>query len=313
MAELAPVVIIAGPTASGKSALAIEIAHHFGGEIVNADSMQVYQDLSVLTARPSVDDEQRIPHHLYGVMPASEACSVGKWLDAATAVIADIRDRDNLPVVCGGTGLYLRALTEGIAQIPDVDPAYVEEAEKLLARKGGQAFLQDLAELDPQTANRLQPSDRQRLVRAYSVARATGKSLTRWQQEQSDKPPVEALFRTIYLMPERAALYQKIEQRFDQMVEMGGLDEVQHLASLALSPQLPAMKALGVPDFLRVVSGEIPVEEAIDNAKQTTRNLAKRQMTWFRNQGKPDLVIEAFGNQATEQALAFLEINLKEH
>lgn len=304
MAQLDPVVIIAGPTASGKSALALEIARQFDGEIVNADSMQVYQELSVLTARPTVADEAQVPHHLYGVVPAEIACSAGKWLEMAVTKIRDIHNRKKLPVVCGGTGLYLKVLREGMAGVPDIPNHIVADTEALFVQLGGELFLNKLAEIDPQSAARLAPSDRQRLVRAYSVAQATGKCLSDWHATQSTEQPINARFFVVHLMPDRASLYQKIEHRFDQMVKQGGIKEIEALSAMALSPSLPAMKALGVPEFLEVVAGTMSIEGAIDQAKKTTRNLAKRQFTWFRNQGESDLVVHDFGPNALQLGLS---------
>jgi len=291
--------------------LALEMALRFDGEIVNADSMQIYRELSVLTARPSARDMARVPHHLYGILGAAEACSAGMWLDLAVARINDIHQRGRLAIVCGGTGLYLKVLGEGMAQIPEVPAAIVSEAEALYRTLGGDGFLQRLAALDAPSAARLRPSDRQRLVRAFAVAQATGKSLSDWQGEQSAEPPVAARFFTLHLMPERAALYQKIEGRFEAMLEMGGLEEVRKLSELSLNASLPAMKALGVPELIAVLQGDLDMEAALARAKQTTRNLAKRQFTWFRNQGAADLVLADFGANVYEPSFAALSEFLK--
>ncbi|MBT6094181.1 MAG: tRNA (adenosine(37)-N6)-dimethylallyltransferase MiaA [Rhodospirillaceae bacterium] len=289
-----PIIIVAGPTASGKSALALQLAEQFGGEIVNADSMQVYRELRVLTARPSAEDEARVPHHLYGVMSVAEVCSAGAWLEMALPCIDAIRRRGRLPVVCGGTGLYLKVLMEGIAPVPAVAPEIVEQAKQLYAEEGGELFRARLLEIDA-AAERLAPADSQRLIRAYAVAKATGRTLAEWQQDQPTTPPLDARFLRIVLTPDRDALYARINKRFDTMVGLGALEEALAVAGMNLDPDLPALKALGVPDFQRYANGECELEEAVDKAKQLTRNFAKRQMTWFRHQLDADVAIQDFG------------------
>jgi tRNA dimethylallyltransferase len=298
-----PVIIVAGPTASGKSALALALAERFHGEIVNADSMQVYRELPVLTARPTPADEARVPHHLYGVLSVAEASSAGAWLTLALQAITAIRARGNLPIVCGGTGLYLKVLTEGIAPVPEVPAAVTEEAKQLYAEEGGEAFQRRLALLDADAAGRLAAGDRQRLVRAYAVVRGTGRPLGSWQDAQPETPPLDARFLKIVLIPERAALYARIDARFDAMLQMGVLGEVAALAGRGLAPDLPALKALGVPEFRRHLDGECELAAAADKAKQATRNFAKRQLTWYRHQLAADLRIEDFGGtEAIERA-----------
>jgi len=290
-----PVVIVAGPTASGKSSLALSLAETFGGEIINADSMQVYREFNILTARPSPEDEARVPHHLYGGVSVDTPCSAGAWLDLAVPVVEDIHGRGHLPIICGGTGLYLKVLQEGIAPVPDVSAEVISEATVLYDRVGGEAFREHLAGLDPDGASKLEPGDRQRLIRAFAVVSSTGRSLSAWQAEQSVESPLNARFFTIHLIPPRDRLYHRIEQRFDTMIKQGALEEVRAIQSLNLDPRLPALKALGVPDFQRYLADEVSLEEAVDKAKQGTRNFAKRQLTWFRNQSRADLVIEEFG------------------
>ncbi len=292
-----PVVIVAGPTASGKSSLALALAESLGGEIVNADSMQVYREFRILTARPTPEDEVRVPHHLYGVVSVSTPCSAGAWLDMAIPVIEDIQARGHLPIVCGGTGLYLKVLQEGIAPVPDVPAEVIDEATVLYNKEGGEAFRERLARLDPDGAAKLEPGDRQRLIRAYAVAVSTGRPLSAWQAEQGAEPPLNARFLTIHLIPPRDQLYQRIEERFDQMIELGALDEVRAVQALNLDPTLPALKALGVADFHRYLAGDVTLEKAVSKAKQGTRNFAKRQLTWFRNQSRADLLIEGFAGE----------------
>jgi tRNA dimethylallyltransferase len=297
-----PIIIVAGPTASGKSALAMNIAQRFGGEIVNADSMQIYRELRVLTARPDANDEDRVPHHLYGTLSIAEICSAGFWLEAALGVITAIRARGKLPVVCGGTGLYIKVLMEGIAAVPEIPSYIVDEARRLYVEEGGAAFKARLAALDPNAADRLDEGDGQRLLRAYGVIKATGRTLADWQNDQPITPPLDARFLKIILAPPRPALYARIESRFEDMLEAGALDEVAALMGLNLQPSLPAMKALGVPDFMRNLRGEVTLEDAVDKAKQATRNFAKRQSTWFRHQITADLAIEDFGAAAWDTA-----------
>ena len=293
MTDLNPVVIIAGPTASGKSALALDVAGEFSGTVINADSMQVYEDLSVLTARPDREKEARAPHRLFGALPASVACSVGRWLKLAVAEIEAAWGDGRLPIAVGGTGLYLKALTEGLADIPDVPEGVRRQVRDEYESLGGEAFKAELARLDPDGAAELPASDRQRLERAMAVVRASGRPLTDWRGEQPDGPALKARFWTIVLMPGRAGLYAACDARFDGMMADGALDEVRALVAQGLDPGLPAMKALGVPELARHLAGETTLDEAADAAKQATRHFAKRQMTWLRNQVAPDLLFEA--------------------
>jgi tRNA dimethylallyltransferase len=288
------IVIVAGPTASGKSALAIDLALEFGGEAINADSMQVYRELAILTARPSTADEARAPHRLFGVLPASEACSVARWLALATGAIADVRAAGRLPILVGGTGLYLKALREGLAPVPKVPAEIRAAAEALYDRIGGTAFRAELAALDPETAARLPDGDRQRLVRAHAVARATGRSLTDWKREAPTAlAPVPGRYCTIALIPPRELVYAACDGRFARMLEQGAIEEVRALLALGLDPALPAMKAVGVPELGRVLGGVWSLEEAAAKARQATRNYAKRQLTWLRHQLVADRVLDA--------------------
>lgn len=290
--------VVAGPTASGKSHLAVALAARFGGEVINADSMQVYRDLHVLTARPGAAETARVPHHLYGVAASDEAGSAGRWLEMARAVAAEVWGRGGLPVFCGGTGLYLKVLMEGIAPVPDVPAGAVAAAGDIYDDIGGAAFADRLRAVDPEAAARLNAGDRQRLVRAYSVATETGRTLAEWQAGQSTEPGLAARFLTIRLMPDRAELYARIEARLDAMVGAGALDEVAALAAQGLAAELPVMKSLGVPEFLGHLAGDVSLDDAVAKAKQATRNFAKRQSTWFRHQLRPDLAIDGFGDAA---------------
>lgn len=281
-------VLIAGPTASGKSALALDMARQLGGEIVNADSMQVYRELRVISARPSEDDEALAPHHLYGVLSAREVCSAGRWLAMLEPVLADIWSRGRSAVIVGGTGLYFRAALQGLAPTPDIPAAVKAEARTLLAERGCAGLHAALGELDPEMAARLNPGDLQRVTRAWEVMRATGRSLADWQGEvvPSLLGPLEARgeLRKLALMPERQWVYDRIDRRFERMVEEGGLDEARVLAGMGLGAGHPVMKALGLPSLIAHVRGEMPLEAAIADAQTLSRRYAKRQMTWIRHQ-----------------------------
>ena len=294
--------LIAGPTASGKSALALRLAEALDGEVVNADSMQLYADLAVLTARPSPADLARAPHRLYGVADAAEAWSVGRWLAAARATLAAIAARGRPAIVTGGTGLYFSALTAGLADIPAVPPALRDAATALYAAIGENAFRAALVEHDWASAERIQAGDRQRLIRALSVVQATGQPLSAWQ---AATPPTlqPGTFTAAVLDPSRAALYARCDARLEAMAEGGALDEVTALLGRELSPALPAMKALGVRELSEHLHGRISLAEAVAQAQLQTRRYAKRQSTWFRNQTPDWPRIEAADPQAQWEAL----------
>ena len=276
--------MIAGPTASGKSRLAIDVARAFRGTVINADSMQVYRELRVLTARPDAEAEATAPHRLFGVLPAAERCSAGRWMRMAAIEIEAALADGRLPIVTGGTGLYIKALIEGLAPIPEVPAGVVAGARALHVRLGGPAFRDALRHLDPAAAARISTGDEQRLVRAFSVARATGRPLSVWQRGDARTLAVCAAFAIIALVPPRDVLYAAIDRRLDAMVRAGALDEVRRLAEANLDPGLPAMKVLGVREFLGHARGEIGLDEAVSAARRRTRNYAKRQITWLRHQ-----------------------------
>ncbi|MCR9176455.1 MAG: tRNA (adenosine(37)-N6)-dimethylallyltransferase MiaA [Alphaproteobacteria bacterium] len=282
-AQLSSVLVVAGPTASGKSSLALCLAEALGGVVINADSMQVYRELRVLTARPSEEDEARVPHRLYGVLPGSQRGSVAWWRDAALEEIDRALAAGQMPVLCGGTGLYLRAMIEGIADIPDVPAEIFDAARARHALLGGEHFRRELMDRDPRTANRLEPGDSQRLIRAWSVVEATGRPLSAFQEEVVSGRP-DLSFRTILIDPSRDVQVDAINRRFAEMVEQGGLAEVAALRDLGLAPDLPVMKALGVPQLLDFLSGTLSLEVAVERACIATRQYAKRQRTWFRHQ-----------------------------
>jgi len=276
-----PVWLIAGPTASGKTALAIHAARRLGGEVVNADSMQIYADIPVLSAAPSADEQAGIPHHLFGVLDASERASVGWWARAAMAVIEDISARGNTPVVVGGTGLYFNALTEGLAEVPEI-PADAAEAAGAIAGQGVAPLRAEAEKHDPDGASRVLGDDIQRLRRIVEVGLATGRALSSFHGETV--PLLEADdWRGVVIEPDREALYARIDARFDHMVSSGALEEIDALAKRGLDPDLPAMKALGVPQLIALRNGEMTQAETEEYAKRESRRYAKRQFTWFRN------------------------------
>ncbi|MCP5370631.1 MAG: tRNA (adenosine(37)-N6)-dimethylallyltransferase MiaA [Hyphomicrobiales bacterium] len=302
-----PVVIVSGPTASGKSALAMDLAEAFDGTVINGDSMQVYRELRLVTARPSEADMARVPHRLYGTLPAAEACSAGRWLDLARAEIEAVWAAGGLPVVVGGTGLYLRALRQGLSPIPPIDEDVRREVRALHARLGGAAFRERLAALDPASAARLETGDGQRLMRAYEVALATGRTLDEWHAEPPPVPPLAARFARVRVLPPRDLLYAAIDARFRAMVEAGALDEVRALLAQDLDPDLPAMKAVGVPDLAAAIRGEVDLETAVTRAQQASRNYAKRQLTWLRHQDAADFVVPAqYSESWRAEIIAFI-------
>jgi tRNA dimethylallyltransferase len=286
------VVVVAGPTASGKSALALALAERFGGVVINADSMQVYRELTVLTARPRADALARAPHRLYGIVPASEACSAGRWRELARDEIAAARGTGRTPIVAGGTGLYLRALMAGLARIPPVPDSVRRRVRVRIAREGAPALHAELAARDPASAARLVPNDAQRIARALEVLEATGRGLADWQLAGQGADANGLIFFVILVAPARAQLHRAIEHRFVRMVADGALAEVRALAALGLDPGLPAMKAVGVRELSRHLAGEATLDEACAEAVAATRRYAKRQVTWFRHQLVPDLAIE---------------------
>ncbi|MFZ3307888.1 MAG: tRNA (adenosine(37)-N6)-dimethylallyltransferase MiaA [Xanthobacteraceae bacterium] len=277
------IILIAGPTASGKSALALTLAERHRGTIINADSMQVYRDLRIITARPAPEEEQRVPHRLYGHVDAAETYSVGRWCDEAAAILAELGGAGPAFIV-GGTGLYFNALTRGLAKMPPI-PADIRDAVRgRLSREGVAALYADLMIRDAKAAARLQPNDRARISRALEVVLATGRSILDWQRNNKPAPVALADAAKIFLMPRGDEIARRIDSRFDAMMAAGALDEVRALAARKLGPSLPAMKAHGVPWLVRHLAGDITLAEAIAHAKLETRQYTKRQATWFRNQ-----------------------------
>ena len=276
--------LIAGPTASGKSALALALAEKLGGVVVNADSMQVYRDLRIITARPTPDEEARAPHALYGHVDASLNHSVGHWFRDAQAALAEAAASGKTPIFVGGTGLYFKALLTGIAAIPPIEPDIRERFRKRLEEEGVEALHAELARLDPQTASRLMVRDRSRILRALEVLEATGRTMGEWHGDGLPRALDADAAIKIFLTPEREQLKKRIERRFDAMLDNGALDEVRALDARHLPETLPAMKAHGVPWLRKFFRGEISREDAAEGAVMDTRRYAKRQVTWFRNQ-----------------------------
>jgi tRNA dimethylallyltransferase len=281
MTALPRALIVAGPTASGKSALALAVAERLNGTIINTDSMQVYRELRVLTARPTVEEEARVPHRLYGVRPATEASSVAWWRDQALFAMDEARDAGRLPILTGGSGMYFAALSDGLADIPDPGPDARAEARRLLANQGPAALHASLAHVDPATAARLKPEDGQRIARAWEVWRGTGLGLAAWQNRRTDPAPWR--FTAILLDPPRDVLRAAIDTRFEAMMRDGALDEVRALLALNLDPSLPAMRAHGVPELTAYLRGTLSLEEAGRRTELVTGQYTKRQATWFRH------------------------------
>ena len=273
--------IVAGPTASGKSALAIAIAERLNGMVINTDSMQVYRELRVLTARPTKEEEAQVPHRLYGIRPASDAGSVAWWRDQALSAMDEARAAGRLPILTGGSGMYFAALTDGLADIPDPGPEARTEARRLLAEQGSAALHASLTHVDPATAARLKPTDSQRLARAWEVWRGTGLGLAAGQNRRSEPAPWR--FTAILLDPPRDALRAAIATRFDSMLRDGALEEVRALLTLNLDPSLPAMRAHGVPELSAYLRGTLSLQDAGRRTELITGQYTKRQATWFRH------------------------------
>lgn len=282
MYHIPPVIVISGPTASGKSQIAMELAAQFNGSIVNADSMQIYRESVILNARPSLLDIQQIPHYLYGEISLKQPCSVGLWLDWFRELLKQPLIAGKPLFVVGGTGLYIQALTQGLAVIPAVPAVIKEEIEKSWQQLGPESFYQQFQQIDPLMAQRLHPNDRQRLVRAWSVKQATGKSLLEWWQTGNPVLPIKYLLTT--LIPERPFLYAACDQRFLTMIKKGGVEEAAAIYQMKLPPHLPGMGILGLKQLFAYFEGAITREQAIILGQQATRQYAKRQTTWFRNQ-----------------------------
>lgn len=300
------VIVIAGPTASGKSALALAMAGRRSGVVINADAMQTYDAFPILTAQPTAEERARAPHALYGVLPLTEIQSAERWRADASIEIERCIVRGQAPILCGGSGLYLRALMQGFSAIPDVPPEVREQANLEWLELGAVAFRARLAERDPEIAQRLKPGDRQRHIRAWEVLAATGRALSDWQKETTGRP-APWRFVTILLAPERDWLRTRIEARFDAMLAEGVLEEVRAVFERSPDPRLPGLKAHGAPELFAHLRGELPLVEARRIAIDHTRQYAKRQMTWFRHQMTPDFVVDPLVAQPLEVDEQFLD------
>lgn len=284
-------VLIAGPTASGKSALALKLARDYGGAVINTDALQVYRELRVLSARPDAGEERQAPHYLYGFASAFEPFSVGRWLEAAKAALADVQAKGLLPIFAGGTGLYFAALLQGLSPIPEIHASIRVEARQKLSELGNERFHLELTARDPVMGARLNPGDSQRIVRAWEVIEATGQSLAEWQALKG-VPALTGDLARFVLKPNRDWLIERIARRFRSMVEQGGLDEVRALRDGGIKDDAPAARALGVPPLLAHLEGRLTLDQAVEQAIVETRQYAKRQMTWFRHQMPDWPVIE---------------------
>ena len=298
--------MIGGPTASGKSALAADVAERFGGVVVNADSMQLYRDLPILTSWPDEELRACAPHRLYGVLDGAERCSAGRWRSMAMAEIESIHGNGALPILVGGTGFYLRALLDGLAPVPAIPEAVREAVRMLYEREGSVGLHARLSALDRKAAQRLEPGDSQRVMRAYEVIEATGRSLLSWQEERHDRYTGHAA--VLVLEPPRDSLYEACNERFEHMMAVGALDEAARLQGRGLDPGLPVMKAVGVRALLDHLSGVTTLERAIALGRQATRRYAKRQTTWFRTQMPGGArMLDRYRPESKRESLALVE------
>jgi tRNA dimethylallyltransferase len=297
-----PIALIAGPTASGKSALAVALAERVGGAIVNADSAQIYRDLPILSAAPSQEDRSRAVHLLYGALDGSKPCSAADWAELAKAEIANLHAQGRLPILVGGTGLYLRTLLDGIAPIPQIDP----EIRAAVRAASVSENLAALVPLDPVAAATLNPGDTTRIARALEVVKSTGRTISEWQQQRAGGIGDLVELRSMVLLPPRHWLYERCDRRFAMMIEQGAINEVEHLLSRKLDPQLPVMRAIGVPEIRAYLGGETSLDDAIAAGQRATRNYAKRQYTWFAHQPPPNWprFHDALEDEAIDRALA---------
>jgi len=302
-----PLTLIAGPTASGKSALALVLAERTGGVIVNADSSQVYRDLPVLSAAPTEDDRTRAEHRLYGFLDGSVPCSAADWAERAKVEIDDIQTNGRLPILVGGTGLYLRTLLDGIAPVPPID-ARIRATVRDRPIEENRA---ELARLDPGAAARLNPADSARIARALEVVLSTGRPLAEWQRERVGGMSGEVDLRPVILLPPRDWLYARCDMRFAHMIDQGAVEEVKALLARVLNPTLPVMRGIGVPQISAYLRGELTLAEAIAAGQQATRRYAKRQYTWFAHQPPADWprFTEPLENENLSAALALLDQN----
>ena len=299
-----PLALIAGPTASGKSSLALALAERTGGTIVNADSAQVYRDLRVVTARPSLEDEARAPHRLYGHRDGADPCSAAEWAAEARRAIAEVHEAGGLPILAGGTGLYLRTLIDGIAPVPEIDPAIRAEVRALDVAWAHER----LAIEDPEAAARLRPTDSTRVARALEVVRSTGRPLAAWQKERAGGIGGRVALRALVLLPPRPWLQERCDVRFEKILSDEGIEEVRSLLERGLNSMLPVMRAIGVPEIQAMIESRISRAEALEAGRTATRQYAKRQYTWFSRQPPAQWArfAETLEGEAMERALDLL-------
>lgn len=287
------IIIITGPTASGKTSFAIKLAQEIDGEIINADSLQVYIENPIISAQPTAIEKQNIPHHLFGYVKGDEEYNVARWIKDACNCIKSL---NKTPIIVGGTGLYLKHLIFGLSSIPDIPNEVKSQATELLDKLGSDGFHKSLSELDPEIAAKIDPNNAKRALRAYEVIKFTGKSILDWQKENISYFPISN-FQMKILEPNREALYKNCNQRFLDMLELRVLEEVKHLMAQNYNPISGVMKSHGVPELSKYLSGEWSLEQAIEKSQQVTRNYAKRQTTWFKHQFKhPELEVEFIKN-----------------
>ncbi len=308
-----PAILIGGPTASGKSDLAMRLADEVGGVIVNADSMQVYAGLSILTARPTPEDEGRCEHRLFGFLDPATPCSAGLWHRRARRLCQEISESGRVPVVVGGTGLYLRTFREGLAPIPDIPGDVRDGVRKRLAIQGPAALHAGLGRIDPALAAVLSPADSQRIARAHEVHEATGTPLSAWMT-RSREGGWEGKLWQISLLPDRPLLFERTAARFGRMMAAGALGEAAAFARRCLDPSLPATRCVGLASLTDYLAGRLTLEEACDEAKRATRRYARRQYTWFRHQSGDASLVHGFGDDESAGAIAvrarcFLELS----
>lgn len=301
-------VFIAGPTAGGKSALALSIAEASRGVVINADSMQVYRELRILTARPSAEEENRVPHRLYGCVPGCDAYSAGRWISDCARILDAAREDGLTPIFVGGTGLYFKALLEGLSPIPDIPQDVRDHWRRQAEKLGSQRLHEILADRDPAMAARLRPSDPQRLTRALEVLDGTGSSLSQWQDAPGEPLLDPACATRLVVAPPRQVLYDRIDARFDRMLDDGAIEEVKALTELDLPPDLPIMRALGVRPLIRYLDGALSLDAAAEQVKTESRRYAKRQLTWLkRNMMSWDWSFEQYSEK--DRARKFALIN----
>ncbi|WP_237737651.1 tRNA (adenosine(37)-N6)-dimethylallyltransferase MiaA [Candidatus Endolissoclinum faulkneri] len=286
------VLIITGPTASGKTALSIKLAQLLNGVVINADSSQVYRELRIITNRPSPREESKVPHRLFGVLSATERGSAGWWRDAAVSEIDAVLGTGQMPILCGGTGMYINTLIHGIARVPPVENTVFEEAAARYQKIGCERFKDELLTLDPVLGPRVRSGDSQRLQRAWAVAISTGKPLSYWQAQPAIKLRKDLVFCRVLLFPSRHVLFQSVKIRYQKMIEKGAVDEVKCLAELNINSSLPAMRAIGVPQLINYIEAKTKLPAAIESAVTATQQYIKRQRTWFSNKFQYDIKCE---------------------